>query len=146
DASNQHVTIPIEVSLDSSAGPISFKENLTFTFEEKTKYEKASWKADWNPNLILPYLDDGGKLSMSTVEPFRGNIFSRNDLALALNDTTYEIGIIPNNFSDKKSEKQHIANLLNISVKNIDNALNEPWVEPDLFVPLKKIQKDNSYI
>src|SRR5690625_4340125 len=37
DASNQHVTIPIEVSLDSSAGPISFKENLTFTYEEKTK-------------------------------------------------------------------------------------------------------------
>src|SRR5690625_1701222 len=51
DASNQHVTIPIEVSLDSAAGPISFKENLTFTYEEKTKDEKASWKADWNPNL-----------------------------------------------------------------------------------------------
>src|SRR5690625_6991419 len=67
-------------------------------------------------------------------------------MPLSLNDTTYKIGIIPNNFSDEKSEKQHIANLLNISVKNIDNALNEPWVEPDLFVPLKKIQKDNSYI
>src|SRR5699024_10463588 len=51
DASNQHVTIPIEVSLDSSAGNSSFKENLTFTYEEKTKDEKASWKADWNPNL-----------------------------------------------------------------------------------------------
>lgn len=146
DASNQHVTIPIEVSLDSSAGPISFKENLTFTYEEKTKDEKASWKADWNPNLIFPDLDDGGKLSISTVEPVRGDILDRNDMPLALNDTTYEIGIIPNNFSDEKSEKQHIANLLNISVKNIDNALNEPWVEPDLFVPLKKIQKDNSYI
>src|SRR5699024_3915543 len=146
DASNQHVTIPIEVSLDSSAGPISFKENLTFTYEEKTKDEKASWKADWNPNLIFPGLDDGGKLSISTVEPVRGDILDRNDMPLALNDTTYEIGIIPNNFSDEKSEKQHIANLLNISVKNINNALNEPWVEPDLFVPLKKIQKDNSYI
>src|SRR5699024_11369255 len=78
--------------------------------------------------------------------PVRGDILDRNDMPLALNDTTYEIGIIPINFSDEKSEKQHIANLLNISVKNIDNALNEPWVEPDLFVPLKKIQKDNSNI
>src|SRR5699024_12484154 len=91
-------------------------------------------------------LDDGGNISISTLKPIRGKISDRNDMPLALNDTTYEIGIIPNNFSDEKSEKQHIAKLLNISVKNIDNALNEPWVEPDLFVPLKKIQKDNSYI
>src|SRR5699024_12365816 len=90
--------------------------------------------------------DDGGKLSISTVEPVRGDILDRNDMPLALNDTTYEIGIIPNNFSDEKYEKQHIANLLNISVKNIDNALNEPWIEPNLFVPFKNIQKDNYYI
>src|SRR5699024_12852292 len=121
-------------------GYISFKQNTTFTYDEKTKEEQASWKAHWNPNLISPELDDGSKLSISTVEPVRGDISNRNDMPLALNDTTYKIGIIPNNFSDEKSEKQHIANLLNISVKNIDNALNEPWVEPDLFVPLKKIQ------
>lgn len=143
---NETVNIPIEVSLDSIAGPIAFTEYLSFTFEEKTKDEKASWKAIWNPGLIFPELKDGGKISISETQPERGDILDRNKMPLALNDTTYEIGIIPNNFVDEQYEKQRLANLLNVSLENINNALDASWVEGHLFVPLKKVKKDDSYL
>lgn len=142
--SDKQVNIPIEVSLDSSAGPISFSENLTFTYEDKTKDEKAAWKANWDPGLIFPELKDGGKISINQVPPIRGDILDRNDMPLALNDVSYEIGIIPKNFSDEKYEKQRLANLLNISVEKIDSLLDQSWVEDNLFVPLKKVQKNDS--
>src|SRR5699024_7521922 len=126
--SDKQVDIPIEVSLDSSAGPISFSENLTFTYEDKTKDEKAAWKANWDPGLIFPELKNGGKISINQVPPIRGDILDRNDMPLALNDVSYEIGLIHNNFTDEK----------------IDSLLDQPWVEDNLFVPLKKIQKDDS--
>ncbi len=144
EKSDKQVDIPIEVSLDSSAGPISFTEKLTFIYEEKTKDEKASWKAKWTPSLIFPELKDGGKISIIKVPPIRGDILDRNEMPLALNDKTYEIGIIPGNFTDEKSEKKRLANLLNMSVEKIDNALDQSWVEDNLFIPLKKVQKDDS--
>src|SRR5699024_6848319 len=141
---DKQVDIPIEVSLDSSAGPISFSETLTFTYEDKTKDEKAAWKANWDPGPIFPESKNGGKISINQVPPIRGDILDRNDMPLALNDVSYEIGIIPNTFSDEKYEKQRLANLLNISVEKIDSLIDQPWVEDNLFVPLKKIQKDDS--
>lgn len=142
--SEKQVEIPIEVSLDSSAGPISFTEHITFIYEDKTKDEKARWKANWDPGLIFPELKNGGKISITQVPPLRGDILDRNEMPLALNDVSYEIGIIPENFKDEKYEKQRLANLLNISVEKIDSLLDQSWVEDNLFVPLKKIQKGDS--
>src|SRR5699024_11528883 len=38
-----------------------------------------------------------------------------------------------------EESKQQIANLLNMTVEEIDEKLNANWVEPNLFVPLKTV-------
>lgn len=140
------IDIPIKVSLDTIAGPISFTENLTFIFEEKTKDETANWKADFHPGLIFPELKDGGKLSISHLPAERGEILDRNKKPLAVNGTAYEIGVTPESFVNEESEKQQLAKSLNLSVDQINNTLNQSWVEDHLFVPLKKVQEDDSQI
>src|SRR5699024_4050060 len=57
----------------------------------------------------------------------------------AVNDGTYEISIIPEDFCNNKSDKQKIYDLLDISTKKIDEKLDASWVQPDSFVPIATI-------
>ena len=138
------VDIPIEISLDSLAGPISFTEQLTLVHEEKTNDTPAGWKIDWHPGLIFPELKDGGKISIRPLMPERGEILDRNDKQLALNEKAYEIGVIPETLNNAQDEKEKLSKILNIKEKDIDQALNASWVEDNLFVPLKIIKEDDT--
>src|SRR5699024_7851075 len=138
------VDIPIEVSLESLAGPISFTEQLTLVYEEKTNDTPAGWKINWHPGLIFPELKDGGKISIRPLMPERGEILDRNDKQLALNEKAYEIGVIPETLNNAQDEKEKLSKILNIKEKDIDQALNASWVEDNLFVPLKTIKKDDT--
>lgn len=130
------VTLPLHVKMDSIAGPIDFTTNITFK-KEKDKEEKENWLVDWNPGLIFPQLKDGGEIRIETEKPTRGEIIDRNQIPLAINSTAYEIGVVPERFSD--TDTKELATILNMSKKQIEEALSANWVEPHLFVPIKKI-------
>lgn len=138
------VNIPIEVSLESLAGPISFTEQLTLVYEEKTNDNPAGWKIDWHPGLIFPELKDGGKISIRTLMPERGEILDRNNKQLALNENVYEVGVIPEILNNAQDEKEKLSKILNIKKDDIDQALSASWVENNLFIPLKKIKEDDT--
>src|SRR5699024_11664918 len=89
--------------------------------------------------FILPGLTKKGKVDITKIQPRRGEILDRNKMPLALNDVAYEIGIIPEDFSDDKSEKQKISDLLDIYTKKIDEKLDASWVKQDYFVPIATI-------
>ena len=133
-------TIPLKVNMESMAGPIEFTYDATLVLNEDK--DQSSWDVDWDPGYIFPEIKDGGKISIRTDLPVRGEILDRNKMPLAMNDIVYEIGIVPANLGDDADqEKQSIANLLNISVESIDEELDAEWVEPELFVPIKKVPK-----
>jgi len=137
---NESTTIPLQVNMESMAGPIEFTYDATLVLTEDE--DQSSWDVDWDPGYIFPEIKDGGKISIQTDSPVRGEILDRNKMPLAMNDIVYEIGIVPANLGDDADqEKQSIANLLNISVESIDEELDAEWVEPELFVPIKKIPK-----
>lgn len=133
-------TIPFSVEMESLAGPITFDYEATLI--EQGEEEEYNWFIVWDPGFIFPALKDGGSIEFQTTLPDRGEIFDRNDMPLALNDFVYEIGIVPERLGENpENTKVQIGKLLNMSVDAIDTRLNANWVQPDQFVPLKKLPK-----
>lgn len=133
-------TIPFSVEMESLAGPITFDYEVTLI--EQGEEEEYNWFINWDPGFIFPALKDGGSIEFKTTLPIRGEILDRNDMPLALNDYVYEIGIVPERLGENpESIKEQIGKLLNMSVDTIDSKLNANWVQPDQFVPLKKLPK-----
>lgn len=134
------VVFPVTVKMNSIAGPIEFNTKATLKREENQD-KKTNWYVDWNPGLIFPELANGGSIEIQTEEAQRGEILDRNQMPLAINDTAYRIGIVPEQFGEDASKKSRLASLLGMSEKQIDDALSQSWVKPNLFVPLKVLQK-----
>ncbi|MEI3613833.1 penicillin-binding transpeptidase domain-containing protein [Pseudogracilibacillus sp. SO30301A] len=134
-------TYTLQIEMNSMAGPIEFTRDMTLYLQaEKEDDEDAKeWYMDWDPGFIFPDLADGGKIRIETEPAKRGEILDRNQMPLAINDIAYEIGVVPNNFQDEKTEIEQIANLLNISVESINDSLSASWVEESHFVPLKVV-------
>lgn len=127
-------TIPLDVEMNTVAGIVQFTQDITLK-----KNDENEWKVDWNPGLIFPELIDGGKVQIKQIEPKRGDIIDRNKMPLAINDTAFEVGVVPNEFSDRAAEVEQLASLLNMSTEKIEEKLNESWVQPEFFVPLRVI-------
>lgn len=138
-------TFPLTVKMESVAGPIAFDYKATLV-QEGEKDEK-NWFVEWDPGFIFPAIKDGGKINVQTDPPRRGEILDRNKMPLAINDTVWEVGIVPEELgADAEQTKKRIADLLNMSVKAIDTELDADWVEPNLFVPLKKLAKTDDKV
>ncbi|NBJ69572.1 MULTISPECIES: penicillin-binding transpeptidase domain-containing protein [Clostridia] len=134
-------TIPFTVSMKTMAGPISFdyEANLIKQGEE----DEENWYIEWDPGFIFPEMKDGGELRIESTPPVRGEIRDRNEMPLAMNDIIYEVGIVPEKLgSSPDQNKEKIAQLLGLSVEAIDEKLNADWVQPNLFVPIAKITKE----
>lgn len=147
---NGEAILPFTAEVESLAGPIKFDYEATLIKEIETNEEneeEETWFVHWDPGFIFPELKDGGEIKFQTIQPERGEILDRNQMPLAINDYVYEVGIIPDGLSENAdAQKEQIANLLNVSVESIDANLNEGWVEPDLFVPIKKIHQTKADI
>ncbi|WP_249871335.1 penicillin-binding transpeptidase domain-containing protein [Oceanobacillus saliphilus] len=133
--------IPFSVSMETIAGPISFDYEATLVQQvEDPEEETLNWYVEWDSGFIFPELQDGGEISIQTTYPKRGEILDRNEMPLAINDTIYEIGVVPGKLSpDTEQSIQQIADLLGMRVEAINNELSAGWVQDNLFVPLKNI-------
>ncbi|MGP4040746.1 penicillin-binding transpeptidase domain-containing protein [Gracilibacillus sp. D59] len=137
----ESMTFPLSVSMKTMAGPISFDTEIEMvkTVETVEGEEEIDWLVNWHPGFIFPELKDGGTIGVSTIEPVRGEIYDRNRQGLAVNERIYELGVVPGWFKNEEQEKKEIAEVLDITVEEIDNALSASWVTSDVFVPLKVV-------
>ncbi|MGG0644556.1 penicillin-binding transpeptidase domain-containing protein [Sporosarcina gallistercoris] len=131
---------PIQISMDTIAGPITFEKEMTWHYEKLN--DKETWYAEWDPSFILPKLTAKDKIQISTMPAKRGKIFDRKGNPLAMNGTGYQAGIVPGKFTDE-TKKNELAKLLNTTVEFIDGQLNQSWVQPDYFVPIAPVPKNN---
>nr|WP_251552320.1 penicillin-binding transpeptidase domain-containing protein [Neobacillus muris] len=125
--------------MKSIAGPIEFTHQANLTKEGKD--EKENWYVNWNTGFIFPQLKDGDKISLSTVAPKRGEIVDRNGTGLAVNGQAYEVGVSAGELA--APIKEQLAALLKMTPEQIDKALSASWVQPGMFVPLKKVAMDD---
>lgn len=100
-------------------------------------------KIDWSPQLIFPGMEGQDKVSISVDNATRGEILDRNNEPLAENGTLYQLGVVPGQLGtgdEKNANIKAIAERFDLTEEAINQALEQSWVQDDLFVPLKIIE------
>ncbi|TWT14542.1 penicillin-binding transpeptidase domain-containing protein [Planomicrobium sp. CPCC 101079] len=134
----QPADFPIQVKMETLAGPVEFEKTLTLLHE--TQEEEENWFVEWDPSFIFPQLEAGDNIRISRTDAARGEIVDRNDNKIAANGSGFDIGIVPESFTDE-SKKEELADLLGITTDFIDKQLGQSWVQPNYFVPIAKAAK-----
>ncbi|MBO1911802.1 hypothetical protein J4G37_44320, partial [Microvirga sp. 3-52] len=132
----ENYTYPVQIKMETIAGPIEFEKDVVLKSE--VREEKDNWYIEWDPSFILPDLMKQDKVGVSTIHANRGEIFDRNDKAIAVNGSGIEVGVVPGQF-DVDADTKKLASILGTTPEFIDKQLNQSWVKPDLFVPIKNL-------
>lgn len=138
--SEKPASFPIQVKMETVAGPVEFEKTITLVHE--THDEIEDWFVEWDSSFIFPELGEKDTIRISTSTFARGEILDRNGLPIAVNGTGYEIGIVPGKFTDDE-KKAELTELLGTTAKYIDSQLNQSWVKPDYFVPIAKVSNND---
>ncbi|WP_174734282.1 penicillin-binding transpeptidase domain-containing protein [Mesobacillus harenae] len=143
DEPESTVDYPFSVKMESIAGPISFDHTAQLVKEEQD--ENGNWYLNWDTTYIFPDLEEGDKINFSTVKAERGQILDRDGNGIAINGTALNIGVVPQKMEGQEEKIiSNLSELLEMSEESIQNALDADWVQPDQFVPLKKISRDDT--
>ncbi|QUW23880.1 penicillin-binding transpeptidase domain-containing protein [Sporosarcina sp. Marseille-Q4063] len=129
-------TYPVQIKMETIAGTIEFEKNVVL--KNEVRDEVDNWYIEWDPSFILPDLMKQDKVGVSTIRSNRGEIFDRNDRAIAINGSGIEVGIVPEQF-DVDADAEKLAKLLGTTSDFIVKQLNQSWVKPDQFVPIKNL-------
>ncbi|WP_430790927.1 penicillin-binding transpeptidase domain-containing protein [Virgibacillus flavescens] len=131
-------TYPFSVEMNTIAGSITFDYEAKLV--QQGEEDKKNWYVKWDPGYIFPAMKNGGEIDIVSEQPRRGEILDRNRMPLAINDTVYEIGIVPEKLGESpEAKKKEIADILGMDVESIDRKLDADWVTPDVFVPITKV-------
>lgn len=137
---NRIEKINYNVEMVMASGKINFENNT-----ELQKEDKNGFYIKWNSNMIYPNLNDTDKMKFNRISATRGEIQDRNGIVLAGEGQISSVGIVKGKLGDEKKENiSKIANLLNISIDEIEKKLSASWVTDEVFVPIKKVAKENS--
>ncbi|MBD3107792.1 penicillin-binding transpeptidase domain-containing protein [Bacillus sp. AGMB 02131] len=138
DSNVDQVEYDFSVKMETIAGPITFDNKAVLLKEERE--EKSDWYINWNTTFIFKELEEEDKIGINSTKAERGQIFDVNGQGLAVNGIVYEIGIVPGNMGENEEEiKNQLSELLDIRIERIEELLNASWVQPEHFVPIKKI-------
>ena len=136
--SNSKTNISYNTKMDTEAGDINFSNTVSLIKEGK------EYKISWSSNLIFPNLNSDDKVRVQATSAKRGTITDRNNQLLAGEGEVSSVGLVPGKMSsNKESDIEKIAGLLDVTTDSINNALNASYVKEDTFVPIKKVAKDN---
>lgn len=150
-------TIGYQTALESSAGEISFFNQVDFIWEQPadedqkdTKRAVGEYKMIWNDQVIFPNLGRTDKVRVSTDKAVRGQILDRDGGLLAGKGNASMVGLVPGKMSgispespeeERASELARLSELLGVSVESIEKKLSAKWVKGDSLVPIKTLKK-----
>ena len=126
---------PVSISFNTLAGEVKYDKEVTLTKEKKD--EDETWFVHWDPSFILPEMEKGDKVGLESISAKRGEILDRNQQPLAINGEAFELGIVPKEFNENDLDK--LSKLLDMSSESIQGKLDQSWVKPEFFVPIKRI-------
>ncbi|RDY70492.1 penicillin-binding transpeptidase domain-containing protein [Halobacillus trueperi] len=135
-----------EGGLDSLGGPIEFSNAATLVYEEGEESDR--WAVQWNSSMIFPEMEEGDKVRAWTLDPERGEIFDANGSPLAVNGGVLNVGLVPGWMEEHTEEetetlKKEVAEILETTVEEIDQQLNQSWVTTDTFVPVGAVAEND---
>ncbi|MCJ7569298.1 MAG: hypothetical protein MUO58_17415 [Anaerolineales bacterium] len=138
--SPQRAEVRYRIVLTSAAvGEISRETRM-----DLTRSAGEDWRVAWTDAMILPELEGGNGLSLTTVTPTRANIYDKNNQAFAAEgaagqDNAAALWIVPNEIGDEEAEETMLSTLRRlfdlVSTDSI-SARYEAFRETDYFTPL----------
>jgi Cell division protein FtsI/penicillin-binding protein 2 len=127
--------IDYDTTMNTLGGELKFSNSVTMTRELGKDYALK-----WNSKAIFPELNDTDKVRVKNLKAKRGDILDRNEVKLATDSFSSNVGIVPGSLGDAKEKSiTEIAKLLEVSVDYIYKQLSASYVKPDMFVPIKTI-------
>lgn len=133
--SGDHYQFTYDLSMTTGLGKLKAQQ-YTGTLSSDRK------KIDWQPDLIFPAMKGQDKISYQNDPATRGEITDRNGTAIAANGDVYQIGVVPKKLgsgTEKTATIQSLAESLGLTADDINQALDQSWVQEDHFVPLKTV-------
>lgn len=127
------------VLTSASVGEISRETRMNLT-----RSAGEDWRVAWTDTMILPELEGGKGLSLTTVTPTRANIYDRNNQAFAAEgaagqDNVAALWIVPNEIGDEEAEETMLSTLRRLfDLVSTDSILAryESFRGTDFFTPL----------
>lgn len=116
---------------------------IDVSFELNMVWQDNKWWVDWDPDDILPGMTDiTDTINVIRKQPLRGHIFDRNGVALTEEKSVYTIGIFPGRADNIENSVSLLAEKLGLDKKSIMRVLQQDWVNPDHFIKLCYISKE----
>ena len=107
---------------------------LTARNRVQMRRESASWRIAWAPAAILEDLEEGMVVLLEPWMPQRGNIYARDDLALAVQHTLITVGVVPAWIEDEARMLDVLSSILGMSREDIRqryaSAAQATWFMP----------------
>ncbi len=127
--------VSFQMTMDTVAGRIVFANQARFGLYD------GAYKLEWSSAMIFPTLGETDKVRVATLKAERGSILDRNGRLLVGKDRVYSIGFVPGKIDPltRQEDIAKVAEILGITVKEINARLSENWVRDNLFVPIKNI-------
>ncbi len=133
-------SVDYDTTMNTLAGELKFSNTMNLIKEGDDK----KYKIEWASKLIFPDLTNTDKVRVGTTKAKRGSILDRNEVPLAMDGTALEVGIVPGKLGAQKDDSiKKISDILGISVDTINGKLNASYVQPEMFIPMKVIAKDD---
>lgn len=139
---SKYTRVTYDSSMDTVAGTL---KELNFVNLKKDGMFNP-YQIVWDSSVILPALQDGDKVNVSTDAADRGNIEDRNGNLLATTGVASSVGLVPGKINPETREADiaKVAEFLEITTENIQTALSKGWVTDETFVPIKTVAAGNA--
>jgi len=134
-----HATVDLGFGNLTWDGTIHLHQIATTNANEKV------WRVIWQPDLFYPGLTGDEHLSERMAWPARGSIFAADGSVLAGPRAAITIGLEPDHITNLNDVKAKLKQYADVDPTAVDGALHQPWVKPNLFVPVTSVPDDSRY-
>ncbi|MCP3976207.1 MAG: PQQ-binding-like beta-propeller repeat protein, partial [bacterium] len=105
---------------------------------------RGEWKVSWSPGVIHPALKEGDRLGLASEWPQRALITDMDGRALVKPVAAVVVGLIPERIVSRDETAAALEETLSVARTRIDSVLDAPGVQPDWFLPVATISREDN--
>ena len=116
----------------------------TWSYRGQLELARADgrWRVRWTPAAVHPALGPGQRFGRTRTWPARGPILGADGAPLVATGEAISVGLQPGRIQDQAEVESALERVLDVSPARVRSALAQPWVRPDLFVPITDVRAD----
>ena len=103
---------------------------------------EGRWRVRWTPAAVHPALTPGQRFARTRAWPQRAPILGATGVPLVADGEVITVGLQPGRIQDQAGVEATLERVLDVPAARVRSALAQPWVRPDLFVPITDVHPD----